>query len=137
MIGRTEEGGPSDGLRYAAIAAVLLVGGIHLQQYDSILKDVPTIGTLFILNAAGATGIALAIAGLRGRALALPALGGIALAGGAIVSVLIARYSSIFDYSEPTYRAAVVVSLAFEIAAVAILATLAARSARRETANVP
>jgi len=127
---RAEAGARSDGLRYAAIVAVLLVGGIHLQQYDSILKDVPTIGTLFILNAAGAAGIALAIAGLRGRALALPALGGIALAGGAIVSVLIARYSAIFDYSEPTYRAAVVLSLAFEVGAVAILAALAAKSAK-------
>ncbi len=122
MTGWVEEGSPSDALRYAAVVAVLLVGGIHLQQYDSILKDVPTIGTLFILNAVGAAGIALAIAGLRGRALVLPALGGIALAGGAIVSVLIARYSSIFDYSEPTYRIAVVLSLVFEVAAVAILA---------------
>ena len=135
MTGRAEEGGPSDGLRYAAIVAVLLVGGIHLQQYDAILSEVPTIGTLFILNAVGAAGIALAIAGLRGRALALPALGGIGLAGGAIVSVLIARYSSIFDYSEPTYRTAIVLSLVFEVAAVVILAALAAKSAKDDTTN--
>ena len=129
MSGRVEEGGPSDALRYAAIVAILLVGGIHLQQYDAILKDVPTIGVLFILNALGAAGIALAIAGLRGRALVLPALGGIALAVGAIVSVLIARYGTIFDYSEPTYRTAVVLSLLFEVAALAVLAALATKAA--------
>lgn len=121
---------PSDALRYAAIVAILLVGGIHLQQYDALLKDVPTIDTLFILNAIGAAGIALGIAFLRGRALALPALGGIAVSAGALVSVLIARYSSIFDYAEPTYRTAVVLSLIFEVAAIAILGLLAARSAR-------
>ena len=129
MNDRAEHADPPDVLRYAAIVAILLVGGIHLQQY-SILKDVPTIGTLFILNAVGAAGIALVIAALRGRALILPALGGIGLAGGAIISVLIARYSSIFDYSEPTYRTAVVLSLAFEVAAVAILTALAAKAAK-------
>ena len=117
-------------LRYAAIVSVLLVGGIHLQQYDAILKDVPTIGVLFILNALGAAGIALAIAGLRGRALVFPALGGVALAVGAIISVLIARYGTIFDYSEPTYRIAVVLALAFEVVAVVVLAALAVKSSR-------
>lgn len=128
MSDPASSGDASTGLRYAGIAAVLLVGGIHLQQYDAILSDVPTIGTLFILNAVGAALVALSIAGLRGRALVLPALGGIALAVGAVVSVLIARYGTIFDYSEPTWRAAVVISIGFEVAAVLILGALAAKS---------
>lgn len=120
----------TDLLRYAGIAAILLVGGVHLQQYDSFIRDVPTIGTLFLLNAVGAAAVALTLAGTRGRLAAPAALGGVGLAAGAVISLLIARYSTIFSYSEPTFRDGVVVSLVSEILAIAILALLTARLAK-------
>ena len=48
----------SDGLRLLAVALLLVEGGIHLQQYEGPLNAVPTINTLFVLNAFGAAAIA-------------------------------------------------------------------------------
>ena len=48
----------SDQLRFLAIGLLLCEGGIHLQQYESFLHLVPTINTLFLLNAISAAVIA-------------------------------------------------------------------------------
>lgn len=128
---------PTDLLRYAGIVAILLVGGIHLQQHDSFIGDVPTIGTLFLLNAAGAAAIALALAAGTGRLALVAALGGIGLSAGAIVALLVARYGTIFDYTEPTFRAGVVLSLVFEVLAVVILAGLIVRFNARRSSPSP
>jgi hypothetical protein len=52
--------------RVLGAAALLVVGGIHLEQYDVAHSSVvPTIGQLFLLNFIGATlcGVALLVAG--------------------------------------------------------------------------
>ena len=115
-----------DLLRAVGALLVLVVGGIHLQQYAAFIKDVPMIGVLFLLNALGAGAICVALA-LRPRALA--ALGGIGLCLGAIVSVAIAGFApgGLFEYRESTLRTAVVLSIAAEIAAAAVLAAYLAR----------
>jgi hypothetical protein len=111
----------SDALRYAGAVSTLVVGAIHLQQYVVLIKDVPTIGELFLLNAAGAAVIAAMLAtGAR----VLGAIGGILLSAGAIVSLVIARTSGgLFEYVEPTFRTPVLLSTIAEVAAVLALGT--------------
>ncbi len=121
-----------DALRYAAVAAILVVGGVHLQQYKSFISEVPTIGTLFILNAIGAAGIALGITALRGKLAALAALGGVGLSLGAIISVLISLNGTIFGYSEPDLRPAITLALIAEVLSVILLSALAVREFRSD-----
>lgn len=112
----------ADYLRVLAVALLLVEGAIHLQQYEGPLNAVPTIGTLFVLNAVGAAAIALVLAGSRGYASLLAALAGLGLTIGALVSLAISRASVLFEYSEPTLRAAVLLAALVELAVVFALA---------------
>src|SRR3954452_24233117 len=84
--------------------ATLAVGAVHLQQFFKLYSEVPTIGTLFVLNFAGATVIGLALLAplerLAGRlgeaAVALLALGGIALAATSFVGLLVSERTGLF-----------------------------------------
>lgn len=115
-------------LRYLGVASILVVGGIHLQQYKSVpISQVPTIGTLFILNAIGAAGVALAITALRGKLAALASLGGIGISVGALVSIVIAMNGTIFGYSEPSFRPGVTIAVVAEVLSVIVLSALALR----------
>src|SRR5262245_61854600 len=90
--------------RFRGALAVLAVGAVHLQQYNYLYSAIPTIGTLFLLNFLGATGIGLGLLApverLLGRwggaAVALLALGGIALAASAFVFLLVAEHTPLF-----------------------------------------
>jgi EamA domain-containing membrane protein RarD len=106
-------------LRLLGAAATLVVGVVHLQQYADFIHDVPTIGVLFLLNAAGAGAVAVVLATRRAT---LGALGGIALCAGAIVSIAISMSAGgLFDYTEPTFRAPVAIAVAAEAAAIVLL----------------
>src|SRR6201999_530113 len=48
-------------LRRLGALTLLIVGGVHLQQYLAGYSSVPTIGTLFILNAIGAAVVAICL----------------------------------------------------------------------------
>ncbi len=116
-------------LRVAGALLILGVGVVHLEQYVDFIKDVPTIGVLFLLNSFGAGAICLMLASpLR----LLAALGGIALSLGSLVSIAVARYADggLFSYSEPTWRTPIIIAVALEIAAVVVLAGVAARRGR-------
>jgi len=128
----------TDALRLVAVALLLVQAGIHLQQYEGPLNAVPTIGPLFVLNAVGAGAIALLLAGSRGFVSLLASLAGLGLTLGALVSLAITRAGTLFDYSEPTLRAAVVASAVVELALVLALAAflLANRSHRGVAARV-
>ncbi len=119
-----------DALRHLGALATIVVGAIHLQQYADFISDVPTIGVLFLLNGAGAGLVAILLASRRA---ALGAIGGLALSLGAIVSILISMSAGgLFGYTEPTFRAAVALSVAAEVAAVLLLlAYLVARRSQR------
>ena len=92
---------------------------MHLQQYADFIGDVPTIGVLFLLNGAGAGVVAVLLATRRAT---LGALGAIALSAGALVSIAISMTEGgLFDYVEPTFRAAVAISVVAEVAAVLLL----------------
>ena len=110
------------GLRLLAVALLLAEGAVHLQQVEGPLKAVPTINTLFVLNAVGAAATALVLAGSRERVAVLAALAGLSLTLTALVSLAISRVSTLFDYSEPTLRPAVTLAALVELAAVLALA---------------
>jgi hypothetical protein len=97
--------------RVLGALSLLAVGAVHLQQYVTLYSTIPTIGTLFMLNFAGATAIGLGLLapverllGRRGgAALALLTLGGIALAATAFVFLLISEHAPLFGFMEPGY----------------------------------
>lgn len=112
---------PSDPLRLAAAGLLLVVGGVHFQQYVTTLGHVPTIGVLFLLNAAGGAALAVALFSREPtlRLLALPAALGLVV--GALVSILLAMNGGIFGYQEPTFRTSVTIAVIAEIAAIPTL----------------
>jgi hypothetical protein len=126
--------------------AVLAVGIVHLQQYDKLYSAIPTIGTLFVLNFAGATAIGLGLLapverllGSRwgGWALSLLALGGVALAATSLVFLAISEATPLFGFMEPGYYpTAILLSRIAEGAAVLLLGSyLLARIAGRADAG--
>ena len=121
----------ADTLRYLGALATLVVGAVHLQQYADFIADVPTIGVLFVLNALGAGVLAVML--VTRRAAVLGAVGAVALSAAALVSLAISMSAGgLFDYTEPAFRPAVVVSVAAEVAAIVLLAAyLAVRRAPR------
>src|SRR3954464_10190617 len=110
---------------------VLSVGIDHLDQYyaDSY-SAIPTIGTLFALNFVAASAIAVGllaplrrVAGRRHRALLSAfAVGGIGGAGGSLAGLLISEDGGLFGFTEFGYRPPIVLSIALEVATVAVLA---------------
>jgi hypothetical protein len=124
-------------LRTVGAIAVLVVGAVHLQQYfGEGIDTVPTIGTLFVLNFAGAmvigVGLLVPVARLRPVQLLL-ALGGIGLAATSFVFLFIAEHQSLFGFQEHGYRAGIVVALVAEAVAVVTLGAYLVASVRRRT----
>jgi hypothetical protein len=107
--------------------ATLAVGAVHLQQYFKLYSSVPTIGTLFVLNFAGATAIGLALLApverVAGRfAVTLASLAGIGLSATSFVFLFIAERTPLFGFQEPGYDpAAIAFSRVAEVAAVVLL----------------
>jgi hypothetical protein len=111
----------SDALRSAGAALVLVIAAVHLQQYVDSLNLVPTIGVLFLLNAAGGAAIAVALIVRDQTMRLLAAGGGIALALGSLVSILISMNGGLFGYEEPDFRTALVIAVAAELMAIPVL----------------
>ena len=110
----------SDRIRFLAIGLLLCEGGVHLQQYESFLHSVPTINTLFLLNAVSAAVIALALAACRNEIAILLAISAIGMTVTGLVSLAIARQSVLFNYSEPTLRFPVLFAALVELATVLV-----------------
>ena len=121
-------------LRTVGAIAVLVVGAVHLQQYlGDDFSAVPVIGTLFLLNFAGATviGLGLLMPWVRMRMLhPLLALGGIGLAATSIVFLFISEHQPLFGFHESGYRLGIVIALVAEAVAVVALAAYAAMTVR-------
>jgi hypothetical protein len=122
-------------LRTVGAIAVLVVGAVHLQQYLSAGFDtVSVIGTLFVLNFAGATviGLGLLVPWARLRLVhLLLALGGIALSATSFVFLFVSENQPLFGFQESGYRAAIVVALAAEAVAVITLGAYVLMRVRR------
>jgi hypothetical protein len=131
--------------------ALLVVGGVHFEQYSAAhFSVIPTIGPLFLVNfiAASTIGLVLLIpvrAAVGPRRLlfdSVTALAGIGVAGGALVALLISEHTPLFGFMEYGYRLEIVIALAAEAVAVislcVFLACARTRSRRlRGAAAVP
>ena len=126
--------------RLIGALAILGVGAVHLQQYATGYSVVPTIGTLFMLNAisAGVVGFCLLLplqrmlGSSRGNAaVGVLALAGVAIAVGALVALFISESTTLFGFSEGGYDTPIVIAIAVEALATVVLTPLAAVSFRR------
>lgn len=120
----------TDRLRRIGALLIVVVGAVHLQQYADFIKDVPTIGTLFLLNGAGA-GVLVAM--LAARRLRVPAaLGAIGLCLGSLVAIgLSFTDGGIFDYTEQDLRTPIVIAIVAEVAALLTLGIVLLRGDSR------
>src|SRR3954470_415933 len=94
-------------LRITGALALLGSGVVHLQQYASdSYSAIPTIGTLFVLNFAAATAVALGllVPVQRPAARRLLALGGIGIAVGSLAALFMAENGGVFGFTEQGYR---------------------------------
>ena len=131
--------------RFLGALSLLAVGAVHLQQYTYLYSTIPTIGTLFLLNFAGATVLGLGLlvpvermlGRLGGHCVTLLALGGAGLAATAFVFLLIAERTPLFGFQEPGYDpAAITASRVAELLTVGLLGSfLVARLVGRRSAG--
>ena len=121
--------------RLLGALAVLTVGAIHLYEFEHFYSQIPTIGTLFVLNFLGATAIGFGllapiewISSRHGSTLLiLLALAGIALASVAFAFLLISQHTTLFGFKEPGYDPTGIDAVrAAEIATVLLLGTFLA-----------
>ena len=117
-------------LRLFGALALLAMGVLHLQQYlDAEYSALPTIGTLFVLNFAGALVLTLALLTPLERllprfgaaAVSVLSLSAAAMAAVSIAFLLISEHTPLFGFMESGYRTPVVVALVSEGAAVVLL----------------
>lgn len=107
-----------------AAGLVAVIAGVHFQQYVDFMSEVPTIGVLFLLNAAGGAGLAVALVQPDRRARVLAAIGSVGLAIASLVSILIALTGHLFGYQEPSLRVPVVIAIVAEVAALVPLSVV-------------
>jgi hypothetical protein len=109
---------------------LLLIGGIHYQQYHyAFYSAIPTIGPLFLLNFIGATALGLLLLAPgrsrlgRVRTLLdqLAALAGIGLAVSGLAALLISEHMPLFGFMEHGYRFVIVLTITAEAVAIALL----------------
>lgn len=132
--------GVAQKLRRVGALLMLVIAGVHFQQYVDFMSLVPTVGVLFLLNAAGGAGLALAL--LIGDRLiaALAMLGSIAIAVGSLVSIGLALngkflgvtvHGSFHGYSETTLRLPIVIAVVAEVLLVLVLLLPLVRTIRK------
>jgi hypothetical protein len=132
--------------RLLGALSILGVGAVHLQQYGNGYSTVPTIGTLFLLNAISAGvvgfGLLLPLERLLGRrrsdvGVGILALAGVAIAVGSLVALFISEVGTLFGFSEGGYRTVIDIAIAVEALAAVLLTPVAAVSIRRAFARKP
>jgi predicted lipoprotein with Yx(FWY)xxD motif len=118
------------GVRRLGALSLLVVGGVHLQQYRDGYAEIATIGELFLLNVVGAAvmgaGLLLPVERITrrwgGAIVALLALGGVALSATSYVMLLIAERRPLFGFMEPGFNPdAIMVARVSEVATILLL----------------
>ena len=104
-----------------AAALMAVIAGVHFQQYVDFMSEIPTIGVLFLLNAAGGAGLAVALLSREPLLRALAAFGSIGLALGSLVSIFLALDGGVFGYQESTLRLPIAIAIVAEIAVLPLL----------------
>lgn len=112
--------------RYLGALLLIAIGAVHLQQYFGVYYQViPVIGPLFAANFAIGLVLGLALLApierLGGWAPPLAAAGGIAFAAGTIIGLEISEFGTLFGFHEHGNRLAIILSIAFEGAAIILL----------------
>ncbi|HWH10989.1 MAG TPA: hypothetical protein VG165_07670 [Solirubrobacteraceae bacterium] len=117
-------------LRRVGALLMVVVAGVHFQQYVDFMSEVPTVGVLFLLNAAGGAGLLFALLSRDRLISALAMSGSLALALGSLVSIGIALGGSFFGYQEPTLRLPIVIAIVSEALLIGVLIAPLIRSVR-------
>ncbi len=125
------------GTCWLAAALVAVIAGVHFEQYVDFMSEVPTVGVLFLLNAAGGAGLALALLSGERWLRIVAALGALGVAVGALASVSIALSGSFFGYSEPTLRLAIVIAIISEAAVIPVLGLMLRHELPGRSATTP
>jgi predicted signal transduction protein with EAL and GGDEF domain len=116
--------------RTLAGITLLLIGGIHYQQYRyAFYSAIPAIGPLFLLNFISGTALGLALLvpgksrfGRLGNPLEqLTALAGIFLAASGLGALLISENTPLFGFMEHGYRFVIVLTISSEAVAIVLL----------------
>jgi hypothetical protein len=130
-------------LRGLGAAALLTVAAVHLYEYYvDHYSAIPTIGLLFLLNAASATVVGVALLApvkrlvpRRLETVALPAIAvaGIGIAATSLAALFVSESTPLFGFMESGYRLVVVLAIVAETASILLLGALllAIRSAHR------
>jgi hypothetical protein len=100
---------------------MLVIAGVHFQQYVDFMSEVPTVGVLFLLNAAGGAGLLVAMCSGERLIRLLAMTGSLALAAGSLVSIAIALSGSFFGYAEPTLRLPILIAIVAEALLIVVL----------------
>jgi hypothetical protein len=120
--------------------ALLVVGGVHLEQYSvAHFSVIPSIGPLFLVNFIAATSLGLVLlipirrSARHGRLLfdSLAALAGIGVAAGALAALLISEHTPLLGFMEHGYRLEIVIAIASESVAIVSLVIFLAIVDRR------
>ena len=110
--------------------ALLVIGGIHYQQYRyAFYSAIPTIGPLFLLNFLGGTTLGLILLApgksrlgrLRNSLEQLTALAGAGLAASGLAALLISEHTPLFGFMEHGYRFVIVLTITTEAVAIIVL----------------
>jgi hypothetical protein len=133
--------------RIASVIALFAIGGDHLYEYTTDHYSViPTIGTLFLLNAIGGFGLGLALLVPVGRVMprrqaelvtAALATAGIGLAAGSLAGLFISESTPLFGFMEFGYRTSIVIAIVSEAGAIVALVGLMLTTVRRAGALRP
>jgi hypothetical protein len=122
--------------------SIFAVGALHLQQYSSGgYSAIPTIGTLFLLNAIASAvvgfGLMLPFGPVLGSkrsdlTVGMLAFAGVAIAVSSLAALFISESGTLFGFSEAgSYRTVIVDAIVVEAIATLILMPVAAFSLRR------
>jgi hypothetical protein len=126
--------------RVGGALALLVVGGVHLEQYTvAYFSVIPTIGSLFLVNFIAATVIGLTLLVPVGRNAgpirfvfeSLIALAGIGVSLGALTALLISEHTPLFGFMEHGYRREIVIALVAEGTATLLLGAFVVCAARQ------
>jgi hypothetical protein len=127
-------------MRRLGAIAILAIGAVHLQQYLDGYRSVPTIGSLFLLNAVSSGVVAIALVAPLERMLnhrraeltsGLLAGAGLAIAVGSLIALFVSENGTLFGFSEIGYSTPIVLAIIAEGLAVVLLAPVAAVCLRR------
>ncbi len=111
-------------LRLLGAVLVLANGAIHLARWFDGYENIPTIGELFLVNAAAAVVIAVALVARPSRLVEGAA---VAFSIGTLTALAVATADMLFQFTESTGDAYVLAAVVVEAAAVVVIGFALAR----------